>query len=56
MNYAYLNPLFMNKSVWYSILDEFGISDEDKRKVSFINVPIDACEISFKGEDNDDLR
>lgn len=56
MNYAHLDPHFMNKTAWNSILDAFGISQEDRQKIGFIEVPVDACDIFYKEEEeNNDL-
>ena len=49
------NPRFMNKIAWNSILDAFGISQEDGQKIDFIEVPVDACDIFYKEEENNDL-
>lgn len=51
MNYAHLDPHFMNKTAWNSILDAFGIG----QKIDFIEVPVDACDIFYKEEKNNDL-
>ena len=57
MNYAHLDPHFMNKTAWNCILDAFEISQEDRQKIDFIEVPVDACDIFYKEEEenNNDL-
>lgn len=52
MNYAHLDPHFMNKTAWNCILDAFGISQEDRQKIDFIEVPVDVCDIFYKEEEN----
>lgn len=56
MNYAHLDPCFMDKTIWNFILDAFGISQGDRRKIGFIDIPVDACDIFYKEEEeNNDL-
>lgn len=57
MNWAHLDPHFMNEATWNFILNAFDISQGDRRKIAFIDIPVDACDIFYKEEEekNNDL-